>query len=92
MFGFLKLPVKHEAPSLITWINRLCSIERNEEDIGTHDKRTFIKINGPPSGFKSIRKYIEARLISMDGPNYSAHFSNISCSKVFKMFVALLYA
>ena len=91
MFGFLKLPVEHGAPSLITWINRIRSVEGNEEDIGTRDKRTVMKINGPPSGFENIRKWIEARLISMHGTNYVTHFSNINCSKVFKMLVALLY-
>ena len=78
MIGFLKLPVKHESPPLITWINRLRSVKRNEEDNGALDKRIFIKINGPTSGFKNTWKYIEARLISMHGPNYAAHYSNIT--------------
>ena len=58
----------------------------------TNDKRTFIKINGLPSGFKNTRRWklktpeeetpdVEARLTSMHGPNYDTHFSNINCSK-----------
>ena len=91
MFGFLKLPVKNGILSLIIWINGLRSAKGNEEDFGTHDKRKFIKINKPPPGFKNTGKYFEVRLISMHGPNYVAHISNINCSKAFKMFVVFMY-
>ena len=48
MFGFLKLLVKHGTP-ISEHMNRLRSVEGNKKDIWTHDRRTFIKINGPPS-------------------------------------------
>lgn len=75
--------------SIIDRVNkqRLRSAEGNDYDIGTNDKRTFIQINGPPSGYKNTRKFIKAGLISMFGVNYAANFSNTHRNKIMKNFV-----
>ncbi|GBM88366.1 hypothetical protein AVEN_265899-1 [Araneus ventricosus] len=55
---------------------------RSEDDIrGANDERTFIKINGPPSGCENTRKCLKEELNLMHGTNYSLHFTNIYRNK-----------
>ncbi|GBM66882.1 hypothetical protein AVEN_263943-1 [Araneus ventricosus] len=56
---------------------RLRSAYGNEDYTGTSDKRTFVKIKGPPSGYKNTRKCLKAALNLMYGTNYSLHFASI---------------
>ncbi|GBM52497.1 hypothetical protein AVEN_88387-2 [Araneus ventricosus] len=50
--------------SVIDLVNkrRLRSADGNEDDIGTNNKRNFIKIDSPPSGYKNTRKCLKAEL------------------------------
>ncbi|GBM91072.1 hypothetical protein AVEN_99400-1 [Araneus ventricosus] len=75
--------------SVIDQVNKqsLRSADGNEYDTGTNDKRTFITINGPPSGYENIKKCLKAALNRMYGTHYSLHFSNIHRNKKLGKFV-----
>ncbi|GBO45743.1 hypothetical protein AVEN_70719-1 [Araneus ventricosus] len=75
--------------SIIDQVNkqRLRSSDENENVTGTNDKKTFIKINGPPSGYKNIRKCLKAALTLKYGTNYSLLYTNIHRSKKLGKFV-----
>ena len=49
-------------------------------------KRGFIQLNGPSSGYKGIRKFLKAFLLSMYGSAYSFHIGNPT-SEIMKRFV-----
>ncbi|GBN29473.1 hypothetical protein AVEN_151831-1 [Araneus ventricosus] len=72
--------------SVIDQLNKqtLRSAVGNEEDTGTNDKRTFIKINVPPFGYKKTRKCLKAGLNPMHGKNYFLHSVNIHKKKTGK--------
>lgn len=42
--------------------------------------RVFISLNGPPAGYKSIRKLLKTALIKKYGINFFTHFQNVSTS------------
>ncbi|GBM60915.1 hypothetical protein AVEN_156029-1 [Araneus ventricosus] len=75
--------------SIIDQVNkqRLRSPDGNEDDIETNDKKTFIKINSPPSGYKNTRKSLKVAITLIYGTNYSLHFTNILRSKKIRKFV-----
>lgn len=57
---------------------RMRCADGSNTEIGTVDKRVFILLNGPPSGYRKTRKFLKAALISMFGSSYSKHFTNVS--------------
>lgn len=50
------------------------------DEIGTIDMRVFISLNGPPAGYKSVRKLLKTALIKKYGINFFTHFQNVSTS------------
>ncbi len=42
--------------------HRLRSKDGSVEEVGTNDKRVFIQLNGPPSGYKGTLRFLKAAL------------------------------
>lgn len=63
---------------------RPMSSDGSTNDIGITDMRVFIMLNGPPAGYKNIRKFLKIALIEKYGMSYYKHFKNISASKVYQ--------
>ena len=43
-------------------------------DIGTIDKMVFIKLNGPPPGFRKNTKMLKSALLLMFNGDFASHF------------------
>ena len=56
--------------------NNLKKIVCTNENVGTNDKKGFIQLNWLSSGFKGIRKFLKAILLSIYGFAYPPHFVN----------------
>lgn len=67
--------------------HRLRSKDGTDEEVGTNDKRVFIQLNGPPSGYKGTRRFLKAALLSMYGSAYPSHFRNPTRSEMMKRYI-----
>ena len=62
---------------------------QSDEEVGTNDKRCFIQLNGPSSGYKGTQRFLKAVLLSMYGSAYPSHFGNPATSEMMKRFITL---
>lgn len=74
-----------------SWGSVICNImqkrtradDGSATEIGTTDMRAFIVLNGPPAGYKSVRKILKSALIDRYGTSFYNYFKNISASTSF---------
>ena len=48
----------------------------NASDTGTIDKMVFIKLNGPPPGFRKNKRILKSALLLMSNGDFSSHFTH----------------
>ena len=62
---------------------------RTDEEVDTNDKKAFIQLIGPPSGYKCTWMFLKAILLSMYDSAYPSHFRNARRNQIMKRFVIL---